>query len=122
MRKRFMYFIPRNNKFYNYIAHTNIKRCYSATLFVLASATIIGFYGIYKPITAHIMLYKVELTRLKKQYEQGKQLEKSNSELSLLIDTRKKNIGAHIIPDEAQQKWCNKHMQFIFDVIAKLNL
>lgn len=117
-----VYFIPRNNKFYNYIAHTDIKRCYLATLFVLGIIGIIGFYAIYKPLLAHIMLYKTELIHVQKQYEQGQQLEKSNSELSALIDTNKKNLATHIIPHAEQEEWCNKHMQFIFDLITQSHL
>lgn len=117
-----MYFISRNNKFYNYIAHTTIKRCYFATLFALIIMGIISFYGIYKPLIAHIVLCKTELTHLQKQYEQGNQLERSNGELSLLIDTRKKNIAVHAIADDAKQEWCTKNMQFIFEVITQSHL
>lgn len=117
-----MYFIPRNNAVYNYIAHTDIKRCYIATLFVLAAFGMIGFYCVYMPLAGHITLLKVEIARLQKQQEDGEQLKKSNKEFSTSIDTNKKNIGEHVVEENKKAEECSKRMQFVFDAITKSGL
>jgi Tfp pilus assembly protein PilO len=117
-----MYFIPRNNAFYNYIAHTSVKRRYSATLFVLVAIGLIGFYGIYMPLAAHIMMYRTELANLKKQQQESDLLKKNNKELLERIDTNKKNISEHIIADDAKENYCSQRMQFVFDTITKAGL
>jgi hypothetical protein len=117
-----MYFIPRNNAIYNYIAHTSSMRRYLATLFVGIIFTGICFYGIYIPLGAHIVLYKAEALRLQKQYEEIGQLDKSGSELLSLIDTGKKNSAAHVVGDDKREEYCNKRMQFVLDTVTKLGL
>lgn len=117
-----MYFIPRNNAIYNYIAHTDIKRCYIATLFILAMFGVINFYGIYMPLIANITLLQVELAHLQKQHEDSEQLKKSNKEISISIDTNKKNIADHIVADDKKEVECSKRMQFVFDMVTKSDL
>ena len=117
-----MYFIPRNNVVYNYIAHINKKRRYSVTLFVFIAMIILGFYGIYKPLIAHITLFKIERTRLQTQYEDIEQLKKTNKELSTHIQASKKNISEQVIADDKKEEYCNSRLQFIFDTITQLGL
>ena len=117
-----MYFIPRNNVFYNYIAHTNVKRRYAATLFLMFAAIFIYFYGIYKPLDAHIALCKAELKQMQQKYHESEKLKKSNGEINALIDNNKKNIEMYAIPDEKKESHCNERMQFVFDAIAKQGL
>lgn len=117
-----MYFIPRNNAVYNYIAHTNVKRRYCATLFFVVLFGLVGFYGVYMPLAAHIKLSKIELARLKKQYEETEHIKKSNKEISLLTEASKKNIAASIIADDKQQEHCSKRIQYVFDTVAQLGL
>src|SRR5579871_5775320 len=99
-----MYFIPRNNRFYQYIAHTNTMRRYCATLFLLAGFAIVCFYGIYAPLKSHIMLYKIELARLQKQYEDGEQAERNAKELSAVIFEKKKYVSEHALNTDNREK------------------
>jgi len=117
-----MYFIPRNNVFYNYIAHTDTKRRYIATLFVLVVFIVIGFYCAYKPIAAHISMYRIERARLQKQYEETADLEKSNKDLLTIIHSNKKIIDEYAVADDARHEVCNQRMQFVFDAVAQAGL
>lgn len=117
-----MYFISRNNAIYNYIAHTDTKRRYIATLFVLIVFVVIGFYGLYRPLGAHISMYKMERARLQKQYEETADLEKSNKDLLTIIHTNKKNIDEYAIADDARHEVCSQRMQFVFDTVAQAGL
>lgn len=117
-----MYFISRNNAFYNYIAHTNTKRRYLATLLVLVVIGLIGFYGIYMPLTSHIMIYKTQLAHLQKQQHESDELRVNNKELLERIDTNKKNISGHIVADDVKENYCSERMQFVFDTIVKAGL
>ncbi len=117
-----MYFIPRNNAIYSYIAHTNAKRRYCATLFVLLALIIISFYGIYIPLNSHILLYKAEIARLQTQYQEMSQLKKQSDEVSSLIATSKKNINDAAIETDKKEDYCNKHMLYILDAIQQKGL
>src|SRR5690348_1562272 len=117
-----MYFISRNNAIYSYIAHTSTMRRYIATLFFAIMMVIVGFYGIYTPLKAHITVSRLEHARLQKQYEELERVKENNKELLSLVDTRKKNINAYIVADDKRQQDCNKRMQFVFDTITQLEL
>ena len=117
-----MYFIPRNNALYNYIAHTDTKRRYTATLFALIAFAVIGFYGLYRPLAAHIAMYKIERMRLQKQYEETADLEKSNKNLLTIIHTNKKNIDEYVVADDARHEVCSQRMQFVFDAVVQAGL
>ncbi len=117
-----MFFIPRNNTIYNYIAHTDPKRRYIATLFVLVAMVAAGFYGMYMPLKAHIALNNAEKIRLQKQYEDAGGLENKSTELSLRIDTYKKNINIHAIAPDKKEEYCSARMQYVFDTIVKSGL
>lgn len=117
-----MYFIPRNNAIYNYLAHTNTKRRYCATLFAFVTCMIGGYYGIYKPLISYILISKTELTRLQRQYRENIDIEKGNAHLSILIHTHKKYVADHVITEDKEEKACNKHRQYIFDLLEKLNI
>lgn len=117
-----MYFIPRNNALYNYIAHTDIKRRYIATLFALVVFAVICFYGLYRPLAAHIAIYKIERARLQKQHEERGDLEKSNKDLLAIIHTNKKNIDEYVVSDDARHEVCSQRMQFVFDTVAQAGL
>jgi Tfp pilus assembly protein PilO len=117
-----MYFIPRNNAIYNYIAHTDTKRRYCATLFVVFGAIGIGVYGVYMPLESHIALYKAEKMQLQKQHEEIAIAEKNNKNVSDLIDAHKKNLRGYEVAQDQRIEHCNARMQFIFDTIAQLGL
>jgi hypothetical protein len=117
-----MYFISRNNTIYNYIAHTDSKRRYIATLFVFTAALAAGFYGVYMPLKGHIVLSNAEKIGLQKQYEEVNGFENKSKELSLMIDTYKKNISAHAIAPDQKEEYCSKRMQYVFDTIKQSDL
>jgi len=117
-----MYFIPRNNAFYNYIAHTSSRRRYIATLFIVGFFVVISFYGIYAPLSSHILLYQAECLRLQKQYEEMNQLGKTSQELIRLTESNKKNILEHAIENAARDEHCNKHMNYVLNAIAQSGL
>ena len=117
-----MYFIPRNNAIYNYIAHTNMQRRYIATLFVFALATATIFYGVYKPLESHLLLYKSELERLQQQSVEASLTDKNNKETTALIEATKQSIGEHVVEENKREEYCSQQMQFVFDAIAKQGL
>ncbi len=117
-----MYFIPRNNALYNYIAHTSLKRCYAVTLIAVCAFFIVGIYGIYYPLCAHITLLKSERVLLQKKVDDIAQMEKGNKELSTFIETDKKNIADRAIALDKKEEDCHKRMLFIMDTIAQEGL
>jgi len=117
-----MYFIPRNNAIYNYIAHTSSMRRYLATLFIVVFLALFFFYGISIPLNTYIAAYKAEIIRLQKQYEEMRLLGKSNKETLSLLDASKKNIGQHTVSDSDREKICSERMQWILDTIAQRGL
>jgi Tfp pilus assembly protein PilO len=117
-----MYFIPRNNIVYNYIAHTDAKRRYIATLFVFIAMIAAGFYGVYMPLKGHIVLSNAEKIGLQKQYEEVGGLENKSKELSLMIDTYKKNISVHAVAAAQKEEYCSGRMQYVFDTIKQSRL
>ena len=117
-----MYFIPRNNTVYNYIAHTSAQRRYLATLFIVIIFCGVCFYGVYAPLSAHIVLFKNEILRLQKQQQEMQQLDKNSKDFLSLIETRKKNIAEHAIENDKREEHCYKRMMFVLDTIAKSGL
>lgn len=117
-----MYFIARNNKIYNYIAHTSLTRCYLATLASVCAFFIIGLYGIYYPLSAHLALLESERASLQKKYDEIAQMEKNNKELHISVESNKKNIADHAMPVDKREELCHKRMLFIMDTIAQAGL
>ena len=117
-----MYFIARNNKLYNYIAHTSRVRRSIVTLGVVCAFFIGGIYLVYCPLTDHIALYTAERAHLQKKYDELTQMNKSGQELSLLIESNKATISTHALSVDKQQDECHKKMLFVLDTIAQLGL
>ena len=117
-----MYFIARNNKVYNYIAHTSLKRCYLATFFFLGIFLLILLYGVYYPLLSHTALLQSERTLLQKKVEDLAQIEKSSKELSTFVETGKKNIVDHAKVSDTREEYCHKRMLFIMETIAQTGL
>lgn len=117
-----MYFIPRNNKFYNYIAHTDLKRCYAATFFCVIIFFVIGLYGIYYPLLAHILLLKTERTSLQKKSDEIEYLDKSKQALSKVVEVNKKYITDHAIVSDKRDEYCHKRMLFVLENITQTGL
>lgn len=117
-----MYFIARNNKFYNYIAHTSVLHRYLATFGMVCAFFIGGMYVMYYPLVAYNAVYAVERIDLQKKYDELMQMNKSGQELTVLIELGKKNIAEHALSDDKRQEHCQKRMEFFLDTIAQLGL
>lgn len=117
-----MYFIARNNKLYNYIAHTSrVRRC-MVTLGVVCAFFVGGMYLVYCPLTDHIVRYSAERATLQNKYDELMQMNKSGQELSALIESSKTTISIHGISADKSQEECHKKMLFVLDTIAQLGL
>ncbi|HLW72734.1 MAG TPA: hypothetical protein VKR54_01665 [Candidatus Babeliales bacterium] len=117
-----MYFIARNNAIYNYIAHTNLRRCYSSTLLAVGAFFVIGMYGVYYPLIAHITLLQSERMMLQKKIDESEQLDKSGKELLAAVESGKKNIADYAIASDKHEEHCHKRMLFVLDTIAQSGL
>ncbi len=65
-----MYFIPRNNKFYSFIAHFRPFYRYMLTFFIISFIFVLWGIGIYLPLGAYIDHSFIKLTKLCKQCQQ----------------------------------------------------
>ncbi len=65
-----MYFIPRNNKFYSFIAHLRSSYRYLLTFVVISFIFILWAIIIYLPLAAHIDHSFIKLTQLRQQCQQ----------------------------------------------------
>lgn len=65
-----MYFIPRNNKFYSFIAHLHSFYRYLLIFVVISSIFILWAIIIYLPLSAHIDHSFAKLTQLRQQCQQ----------------------------------------------------
>ena len=117
-----MYFIARNNRIYNYIAHTSLRRCYGATLFAVSAFFIIGSYGAYFPLLAHIVLLQSERAILFNKVEELAQFDKSSQELNTSIESGKKKIDDYATVAGNREQGCHKRMLFVLDAVAKSEL
>lgn len=117
-----MYFIARNNKIYNYIAHTSLMRRYMVTLGIVGAFFIGGMYGVYYPLIDYVSRYTVERINLQKKYDELGQMNKSSQELVALIESDKATIGTHGVLSDKRQEECHKRMLFVLDTIAQLGL
>lgn len=117
-----MYFIPRNNAMYNYIAHTSLKRCYMATLFCVGGFLCIVFYCVYFPLSSHILLLQSEQMMLQKKIEDLVKIEKGSKELSSFVESGKKNIADHVITSDNREEHCHKRMLFVMEAVNELGL
>jgi hypothetical protein len=117
-----MYFIARNNKIYNYIVHTSLKRCYLATLFFVGMFACVIFYCVYSPLLFHITLLQSEQAILQKKVDELAQMEKNNKELLTFVETGKKNIADHAVASDTREEHCHKRMLFVMEAITKSGL
>ncbi len=117
-----MYFIARNNKIYNYIAHTSLKRCYVATLFFMGVFTSLIFYCVYSPLLAHITLLQSEQMMLQKKADELAHIAKWSKELSTFVAVGKQNIVHHAVASDKREEQCHKRMLFVMEAIAQNGL
>ncbi len=117
-----MYFIARNNKIYNYIAHTSTLRRYMVTIIGIVLFFAGGLYFIYYPLMSIIAVYKAERIMLQKKYDELILIKKKSDELLLSIDEHKKNIDTYALPTDKYDDNCYTKMVFVLDTIAQLGL
>jgi hypothetical protein len=117
-----MYFIARNNAIYSYIAHTGLRRCYLATLVAVCAIFVIGIYGIYYPLTSHIILLQSEHAKIQKQCDEMEQCDKTGQELLASIESGKKNIADRAIDSHMKDEHCHKFILSILETVTQLGL
>lgn len=117
-----MYFIARNNKMYNYIAHTSLKRCYLATLSFLAIFLCVVFYCVYFPLASHTALLQSEQVMLQKKVEEFAQMGKTNKELATFVETGKQKMTDYALSSDKREEDCHKRMLFVMDAITQTGL
>ena len=117
-----MYFIARNNRVYNYIAHTSLQRCYMATFFCVGMFACVIFYCVYSPLLSHVTLLQSEQAMLQKKVDELAQMEKNNKELVTFVETGKKGIADHAIASGNREEHCHKRMLFVMETITKTGL
>jgi hypothetical protein len=117
-----MYFIARNNKIYNYIAHTSLQCCYLATLFFVTVFVCVVFYCVYSPLLSHITLLQSEQVMLQKKVDELAQFGKSNKEFTSFIETGKKTIADHAVASDMREEHCHKRMLFVMENITQAGL
>lgn len=83
-----MYFITRNNKIYNYIAHTKPRYRYYFTAFMVCIC-IIAFYGTQQIIHTYSALYSQELLSLEQKYKNIHVIEKQNRKITAALEQAK---------------------------------
>src|SRR5438477_9866281 len=116
-----MYFIPRNNKIYNYIAHTSVRNRYLCTGFFVASMTFVSLYFMQRFITVYSVLYSQELAILQKKYQEQERLERKNHQLVVVIDETKQDFQKNITTMQAQE-YFKKQLLFVLDIIKNAGL
>lgn len=88
-----MYFISRNNKFYQYIAHTKTIHRYLFTA-ITVSVFVVSSYFLQQIIDTYDVLYAHELKKLRNTYTEIKKIEQSNDQLLLVLTNAKKDTKA----------------------------
>src|SRR5690349_18407911 len=115
-----MYFIPRNNKIYHYIAHANVKKRYLFTGFFVIILVFVCMYFLQRLINVYSVLYSQELSDLQQKYKEINRLERKNKQLILVIDDTKKEIQKYI--PTTQSEYIKKQLLFVLDVIKNSGL
>ena len=82
-----MYFIPRNNQFYSFIAHRRPFYRYMLTLFVISFIFVFWIVGLYFPLGARIDYSLTELTKLRTQCQQINKAKRSCVQLESSLQT-----------------------------------
>lgn len=136
-----MYFIPRNNKFYSFIAHLHSLSRYLLTLLAVSSIFVLWLLLVYFPLSTHIDQSFLKLAQLRNQCKQidkakrnCQQLEQSlcfsnlqskkllqnsfQSNLLFILEQAKKNellLNKYTMDKKNNGKWVAQHSsEFIF--------
>jgi|SRR5581483_1031730 len=115
-----MYFIPRNNKVYHYIAHMNKKNRYMyAGFFVVCTFFLISYF-LQRLINVYHDLYAQELISLRKQYKDNTRIADKNKQLMNEIQKVKTEIQHHMIVDGSL--YIKQQLLFVLEAIKKISL
>jgi len=111
-----MYFIPRNNRVYHYIAHTRLKNRYLFTGFFVAGIIFFSVYFIQRIITVYTVLYAQQVEVLKKQYKEGERIGIKNKQLTAIIQDTKKEIEEHVFLGNSEEYFKNQLLFILNEV------
>jgi len=109
-----MYFIPRNNQFYSFIAHLRPFYRYMLTLFIISFIFILWAIGIYFPLGAHIDHSFTKLTKLRTQCQQINKAKRNCVELERSLQTLYRDAESDK-PEKTTQNPLQSNLLFILD-------
>jgi Tfp pilus assembly protein PilO len=113
-----MYFIPRNNALYSYVAHTNQKKRYLFTV-VFFTLFIIGIsYGIIPFLEYYTMMYEQEIKVLEHHYHYARTISKKNHDLKQNIVRIQQELDTH----KANDICLKNKLLFILDTLQQSGL
>jgi Tfp pilus assembly protein PilO len=116
-----MYFIARNNKLYNYIAHTKPVRRYIFSVLLFAGL-IFGYWfvSLYIIDGCGVVMTK-EYGVLQQKYKEMQQADKKNSTLAATVTALKTDIMQFIVQEKADD-YFKKQLFFVLDSAQKMGL
>lgn len=116
-----MYFIARNNKLYNYIAHTKPIKRYIFSVLLLAGLIFGYLFVSMYIIDSYVMVMTQEYGVLQQKYKEMQQIEQKNNGLVAAI-THLKNDTAQFIVQEKSDEYFKKQLLFVLDNAQKMGL
>jgi len=109
-----IYFIPRNNRFYSFIAHLRPFYRYMLTFFIISFIFVLWIVGIYFPLGAHIDDSFIKLTELRKQCQQITKAKCSCVQLECLLQALQKDVLLNK-PEKIIKNPLQSNLLFILD-------
>ena len=109
-----MYFIPRNNKFYSFIAHLHSFYRYLLTFAVISSIFMLWAIIIYLPLTTHIDHSFAKLTKLRTQCQQINKAKCSCVQLERSLQTLHRDVQFNK-PEKTTQNHLQSNLLLILD-------
>jgi len=116
-----MYFIARNNKFYNYIAHTQPAHRYFFTGGLVICMVLTAGYFLHYTMNAYSIFLLREYGILQQKNNDLKLLEQKNTKLASAIDETKKDIAGMAISDNSNE-FFKKQLIFVLETAQQSGL
>src|SRR5690242_9436870 len=113
-----MYFIPRNNTFYHYIAHMNSKNRYACTGFFVLFLVLMAFYFMQRFITVYTIIYEQERAALLKKHQDIERITHKNKQLSAILAEIKKELQEQMYAG-AVHDYFKKRLSFVLDMVKQ---
>jgi hypothetical protein len=117
-----MYFIARNNKIYNYIAHMSSLYRYCFIMGIVGMMIGTWLYCVYYPLQSYQLLYEREYNDLQKKHEERFRLEQSVKDSGVLIDAAEKTIKAYVLPLHDVDTFFKENLLFVLDLVTQSGL